>query len=59
MTSTERNRARRERLQGQGCRLLGSVVLSREAAAALDTLTADGTTIDDAISWALRSAAHP
>ncbi|MFG6440503.1 hypothetical protein [Roseateles sp. LKC17W] len=59
MTSTQRNRARRERLQSQGCRLLGSVVLTPEAAAALDRLTAGGATIDEAISQALSALAQP
>lgn len=59
LSSTERNRVRRARLAQQGCRLLGSVVLSPEAAAALDRLTASGATIDEAIGRALLAAAHP
>lgn len=59
LSSTERNRDRRDRLAREGCRILGSVVLTPEAASALDRLTADGRTISDAISAALLAAAHP
>lgn len=59
MSSTHRNQVRRERLAREGCRLLGSVVLTPDAAAALDRLTADGRTISDAICAALLAAEHP
>ena len=46
-------------LAAAGCRLLGSVVLTPAAAAALDRLTADGQTIDGAVCAALLLAAGP
>lgn len=57
LTSTERNNARRARLVREGHRVLGSVILTPAAAAALDQLTAGGATIDQAISAALQLAA--
>lgn len=57
LTSTERNRLRAERLARAGWRRLGSVQLPPAAAAALEQLTAQGLTIDQAIASALEAAA--
>ena len=57
MTSTERNRLRRQRLASAGNRQISGVTLSPAAAAALTTLTAAGATIDQAVSRALEALA--
>lgn len=52
MSSTQRNAARRDRLRGDGMRSL-SVLITPEAGAALDQLTAGGATQTEVVSSAL------
>lgn len=63
LSSTERNRLRRQRLALEGKRQISGVTLTPEAADALAQLTAGGATIDQAVSAALvalaAAAGHP
>lgn len=55
LTSTERNRRRRNALADAGARTV-TAVLAPDAAAALDLLRADGSSIDAAIGAAILEA---